>query len=211
MKYLCFYAGDYHNEFNGKTVTRKTIHAINLENRNDEKTSKGFQKIEIDIKKSLVTLEDFPELPGVYNIELGRTAPSGKEKGSVKVAAKANLDKAFSFPNRPDQVLVLGAKWVDGNLDDGTPWKGISIDLVDPNMINQNDENLSSRGIYVLSEAIENFTFNQLKNLPGWYRAEYKTIRNRKKQEQDRITNLIFVEEFKIEQLLPPKPAQQAA
>jgi hypothetical protein len=203
MKYLVIGAKlDIYN-IDGESNPVGFVQMINLENNNDDGVIQGYQPVRVNLKNSAITIGDFKEAPGIYEIETKRVPNTrstrsekyGKQnpKGFKHIPYKATCLKKITFPNR-EEMLVLGSR--QSKTDN---WRGITAYLLDTvSPIEPETDDGKAFGLYIVEETFENWSFRNLPYVPGWYEPEFKSVRDSKGEELERIVGLEPVEQFTI-------------
>jgi hypothetical protein len=195
-KYLVIGASQEEYLIDGETIKSGFIQVMNLEQTNDG-VIKGYQPMRINLKNSALRIEDFSDAPGIYEIERRRT-PKKKlgERGYNLIPIRANLLKKIKFPER-EEILLIGAKMIKME-----QWKGLVTYLIDPmGEMESLSEKGKAYGYLAIEETFEHWNFNNLQFIPGWYEAEFKSVRDTKGQEMERIADMNPIEQLNMADL----------
>lgn len=204
-RYLITYADFAEYDIDGKKIQTSTLQGINLTDKIDSNLAKGYQSVKFNLLQTPLNLANFPELPGIYEMKVSRRPAGKKTKGFIRVPVEAKLLRGLNLKphgQEPDALIVMGAKFSRVQQDGGKVWSGLSVYLLDPNARAESTDNVQAFGIYCVDESLENIQITGLQACPGWYVPLFRTTRDSKGQELERLAGLRFLSELKMEELL---------
>jgi hypothetical protein len=214
MKHLITFCEE--KNFENTAFNSSKLQSINLENQTDDQFNKGLIPSEYDLKKTPLIINNFLNLPGIYELKMGGAAITNayKKRQRISVPIEAKELRSLKLPKREDEaVIILGARFSDINREDPKTkkkekWKGVSFYYIDTNLYINSDDVITISGLPIVTASIENKTLSIFQKLPGWYTLETGTTRSTKGGDLDIIKNIKFVDNFNLETSIggePPK------
>lgn len=180
---------------NGKEVNRLDIQYFQPQQITESNDYKGYVVLQKNVYPNL-DLEDFPKLPGIYEVELRANRPGLKGKPKNEGFSSIKIEKDSSFQKRDKAYIVLGVSNVNFEDERGNLIRGTNITFLDPTVKYDDNEERGHPILKIFSRKVDIKSFSKI---PGFYNLEIGERRG-KYQAELTIESVHFVGELQANQ-----------